>query len=74
NGNVVLATNILLFPVHKGVPLLHSTVLSDMFSLIQNPIIFDSMDSYEGLPLVMLAGDKGKDVAHLLRAIYEQGY
>ncbi|KLO06564.1 hypothetical protein SCHPADRAFT_895329 [Schizopora paradoxa] len=88
DGNVVLATNALLFRVHKGVLSLHSTVLSDMFALIQEPVveqhlsqgdsssmdIFDSVDSYEGLPLVMMAGDKGDDVAHLLRAIYERGY
>ncbi|KLO07145.1 hypothetical protein SCHPADRAFT_662166 [Schizopora paradoxa] len=29
---------------------------------------------YEGLPLVTLAGDKGTDVEHLLRAAYERQY
>jgi len=29
---------------------------------------------YEGVPLIVLAGDKGEDVVHLLRTVYEHGY
>ncbi|KLO16671.1 hypothetical protein SCHPADRAFT_202900 [Schizopora paradoxa] len=29
---------------------------------------------FDGLPLVALAGDKGEDIAHLLRAVYEPRY
>ncbi|KLO09648.1 hypothetical protein SCHPADRAFT_943465 [Schizopora paradoxa] len=86
DGNVVLATDTLLFRVHKGVLSFHSTVLRDMFDIVQDPTtrgrdgegtsssmeIEDGADVYEGLPLVMLSGDKGEDVVLLLRAIYER--
>ncbi len=78
DGNVVLATDSLLFRVHKSFLSLHSSVFKDMFDL---PFVApgDVEDqntaevAYEGLPLVALAGDKGEDVAHLLRAAYERG-
>ncbi|KLO16690.1 hypothetical protein SCHPADRAFT_937718 [Schizopora paradoxa] len=78
DGNVVLATDVYLFKVHKGVLSLQSTVFRDMFDLSNAVISTDGgneiesvQDTYEGVPLVTLVGDDGEDVAHLLRAVYE---
>ncbi|KLO08388.1 hypothetical protein SCHPADRAFT_931813 [Schizopora paradoxa] len=81
DGNVVLATDSLLFKVHNSVLSMQSSVFKDMFEL---PTIDGAQAStsgagmapelYEGLPLVKLVGDKGEDVAHLLRAVYERQY
>lgn len=79
DGSVVLATDLYLFKVHKGVLSLHSSVFKDMFEL---PSIMDGgvaggigtgegQEMHEGLPLVTLAGDKGEDVVHLLRRVYD---
>ena len=32
----------------------------------------EKLEMYEGKPVVVLAGDSGEDVVHLLRAIYER--
>ncbi|KLO06122.1 hypothetical protein SCHPADRAFT_910540 [Schizopora paradoxa] len=85
DGNVVIATNTLLFKVHKGVLSLRSSVFKDMFEFPAvnsgsnnvNDIegtIGTIAELYEGLPMVTLAGDKGEDVAHLLKATYEPHY
>ncbi|KLO16679.1 hypothetical protein SCHPADRAFT_847866 [Schizopora paradoxa] len=82
DGSVVLAADEYLFKVHKGVLSLHSPVFKDMFEL---PDIMDGsveggigtgedQEMYEGLPLVTLAGDKGEDVVHLLRRVYDSRY
>jgi len=82
-GNVVLATDSLLFKVHMGILSLQSSVFKDMFELpnINCSVAGQSVGSagiapelYEGLPLVTLVGDEGKDVEHLLRTIYEHHY
>ncbi|KLO16687.1 hypothetical protein SCHPADRAFT_937715 [Schizopora paradoxa] len=78
DGSVVLATDTYLFKVHKSLLSLHSSVFKDMFE----PLNFngevsggigtgEAQEMYEGLPLVTLVGDKGEDVAHLLRAVFE---
>lgn len=79
DGNVVLATDTFLFKVHNSVLSMQSSVFKDMFEL---PTIDGANASsggagmapelYEGLPLVKLVGDKGEDVAHLLRTVYER--
>jgi len=89
DGNVVLATDSLLFRVHKSFLSLHSSIFKDMFDLphvsagdsggsdgVRNMRNATAMarDEYEGLPLVSLVGDKGEEVAHLLRAVYDRGY
>lgn len=68
-------------PCHKGVLSLYSTVLRDMFDLPIVPADSDNEpsthgainpDVYDGLPLVVMSGEKGEDLMHLLRAIYER--
>lgn len=78
DGNVVLATDVYLFKVYKGILSMHSSVFRDMFELPNvggngDGHIGGGMapDSYDGLPLVTMVGDKGEDVVHLLRAVYE---
>ena len=78
DGNVVLATDQYLFKVHKSLLALHSSVFKDMFELLNvdgsnaaEICVGSEQDVYEGLPLVTLVGDKGEDVVHLLRTIYE---
>ncbi len=81
DGNVVLATDSFLFKVHKSFLSSYSSVFRDMFELpnVDGSIAGQSesgagivSEMLEGLPLVILAGDKGEDVVHLLRAIYER--
>jgi len=81
DANVVLATDSYLFKVHKSVLSMQSSVFRDMFEL---PTVDGAHSGqsgagmtpelYEGLPLVTMVGDKGEDVAHLLRVAYERQY
>ncbi|KLO05403.1 hypothetical protein SCHPADRAFT_946936 [Schizopora paradoxa] len=77
-GDIILSTNTYLFKVHKDVLSLQSSVFRDMFELDEDEYIGRrarmGQELYEGLPLVALAGDKGEDVAHLLRAAYYREY
>lgn len=78
DGNVILTTDLYLFKVHKSLLSLHSSVFKHMFEL---PNVGSStagensagvaQEMYDGLPLVTLVGDKGEDVVHLLRTVYE---
>ncbi|KLO07748.1 hypothetical protein SCHPADRAFT_945039 [Schizopora paradoxa] len=80
DGNVVLATDASLFKVHKSLLAVHSSVFRDMFELpnVGHAGVVPGRDdaglaseAYEGVPMVTLVGDKGEDVAHLLRAVFE---
>ncbi len=81
DGNIILKTDTFLFRIHKGVLSGQSSVFKDMFDLSAGEEIKANdgewaveivQDLFEGLPIVPLALDKGKDVAHLLRAVYER--
>ncbi|KLO06118.1 hypothetical protein SCHPADRAFT_861672 [Schizopora paradoxa] len=81
DGNVVLATDKYLFKVYKGLLSMHSSVFRDMFELpnVGRSSAGDiddgsAQEMYEGVPLITLAGDKGEDVVHLLRALYDHRY
>ncbi|KLO08385.1 hypothetical protein SCHPADRAFT_944478 [Schizopora paradoxa] len=83
DGNVVLATDTYLFKVHKSLLAVHSSVFRDMFELPNvghaDPMPGQggaglALETYEGVPMVTMVGDKGEDVAHLLRAVFEPNY
>lgn len=68
DGNVVLATETLLFCVHRGVLARQSTFFASLFSLPQPNA---AGDTYEGIPMVMLHGDDGDGMKHLLHCLYD---
>ncbi len=76
DGDVVLATESLLFKVHKLILSLQSSVFRDMFDLPTVETVDEGggiiPEMYEGLPMVTLVGDRGEDVVHLLRTAYER--
>lgn len=80
DGNVILRTDTFLFRVHKGVLSSLSSVFRDMFEVASEELgegedsweVEMMQDPCEGLPLVSLEEDRGEDVAHLLRAVYER--
>ena len=78
-GDVILKTNTLLFKVHKDVLSLQSSVFKDMFDFPAvngeqsgGDISGDTRETFEGLPMVYLVGDRAEDVVHLLRTVYER--
>ncbi|KLO20218.1 hypothetical protein SCHPADRAFT_35694 [Schizopora paradoxa] len=83
DGNVVLGTNVYLFKVHKSVLSMHSSVFRDMFELpTEEDLDMGSSDIgavgmapelYEGVHFVSLSDD-GREMEHILRAVYERGY
>ncbi len=81
DGNMILATNTLLFRVHKGVLSFQSSVFRDMFALPTtedpdndaNEVVGMAPELYDGFPLVTLP-EEGEDVEHLLKTIYDPRY
>ncbi|KLO07728.1 hypothetical protein SCHPADRAFT_836207 [Schizopora paradoxa] len=78
DGNIVLATDVHLYSVHRGVLALNSTVFKDMLELPNIGTTSNSAaggtaigDSWEGKPLVRMVGDSDEDVYHLLKALYD---
>ena len=78
DGNVVLATDVHVYCVHRGVLARNSTVFKDMLELpnVGNTSNLEaggveSGDSWEGKPLVRMVGDSDEDVYHILMAIYD---
>ncbi|KLO07725.1 hypothetical protein SCHPADRAFT_945017 [Schizopora paradoxa] len=78
DGNIVLASDVHLYCVHRGVLARNSTVFKDMLEL---PNVGDASnnemetavreDSWEGKPLVRMVGDGDEDVYHLLMTLYD---
>ncbi|KLO07729.1 hypothetical protein SCHPADRAFT_836184 [Schizopora paradoxa] len=78
DGNIVLATDVHLYCVHRGVLAWNSTVFKDMLELPSVGITSNSAadgivigDSWEGKPLVRMVGDRDEDVYHILMALYD---
>ncbi|KLO07727.1 hypothetical protein SCHPADRAFT_894416 [Schizopora paradoxa] len=81
DGNIVLATDVHLYCVHRGILALNSTVFKDMLELPNVGNTSKSAedgittgDSWEGKPLVRMVGDRDGDVYHILMAIYDVSF
>ncbi|KLO08390.1 hypothetical protein SCHPADRAFT_944483 [Schizopora paradoxa] len=81
DGNVILATDNHLFKLYRSFLSLHSTVFNDLFrSANNNDINVERIglkilpELYDGLPMIRFMEDDGEDVAHLLRAAFENNY
>ncbi len=76
DGNIVLATDVHLYCVHRGILAKNSSVFKDMLSLPCVAGMVNGMDgangeSWEGKPLVKMVGDSDENVYHLLMALYD---
>ncbi|KLO05408.1 hypothetical protein SCHPADRAFT_946941 [Schizopora paradoxa] len=67
DGSIVLATDVHLYRVHKGMLAKYSRVLSDMFEF---PTGNGNTDCWEGVPIVRMVGDSDKEISLLLKALY----
>ncbi|KLO07731.1 hypothetical protein SCHPADRAFT_859791 [Schizopora paradoxa] len=81
DGNIVLATDVHLYSVHRGVLARNSTFFKEMLELpnVGNTSISEvgsigNGDSWEGKPLVRMVGDSDEDVYHILMAIYDSRF
>ncbi|KLO07733.1 hypothetical protein SCHPADRAFT_1001440 [Schizopora paradoxa] len=78
DGNIVLATDVHLYCVHRGVLARNSTFFKEMLELpnvgnTSNSEVgsIENGDSWEGKPLVRMVGDRDEDVYHILMALYD---
>jgi len=71
DGSVVLATDVHLYRVHKGMLAKHSTVLSGMFEI---PSGDANTECWEDVPIVKMAGDSDEEVYILLKALYNRNF
>ena len=69
DGNIVLASDVHLYRVYKGILAKHSKVLNDIFEI---PTGDGNTESWEGVPMVRMVGDKDEEVSVLLRALFER--
>ncbi|TDL16717.1 hypothetical protein BD410DRAFT_795113 [Rickenella mellea] len=70
DGNIILATDLSIFRVHRSMLSKNSSVFADMFSMPQ-PMNSLEEPSVEGLPVVVLT-DNDADVTHLLNFVYDR--
>ncbi len=69
DGSIILATDVHLFRIHKGILAKHSSFFHDMFNLPTSKIL--NVDEYwEGVPVVKMVGDSDEEVDLVLRALY----
>ncbi|KLO07218.1 hypothetical protein SCHPADRAFT_945467 [Schizopora paradoxa] len=71
DGTIVLATDVHLYRVHKGMLAKYSTVLNDMFEM---PTGESNSECWEDVPIVEMVGDKDEEVSILLKALYERNF
>ena len=69
DGTIVLATDVHLYRVHKGMLAKYSTVLSDMFEM---PTGESNTDCWEDVPIVRMVGDKDEEISNLLEALFDR--
>ncbi|KLO06256.1 hypothetical protein SCHPADRAFT_695050 [Schizopora paradoxa] len=80
DGSIVLATDVHLYRVHKGVLARNSSVFKDMFNFptsVEGGGMNDdatNAEEWDGVPMVKMAGDSDEDVYHLLMALYDREY
>ncbi|TDL16697.1 hypothetical protein BD410DRAFT_795097 [Rickenella mellea] len=70
DGNIILATNLSLFRVHRGLLSMNSPVFADMLSMPQPGRLEDTV---EDLPVVEI-NDDDTDFTHLLCFFYDHRY
>ena len=79
DGSIVLQTDLHLYRVHNSMLAKYSSVFKDMFEMpnggdggrVSGGV---DEDTYDGLPLVRMAGDSDDDVFHFLMTIYNREY
>lgn len=69
DGNVVIASEDMLFRLHRGIVCHHSQVFRDMFSA---PHTGESTDVVEGCPVVRVS-DSGENLASFFTLLYDGG-
>ena len=69
DGTIVLATDVHMYRVHKGMLAKYSTVRSDMFEM---PTGESNTDCWEGVPIVRMVGDKDEEISNLLEALFDR--
>ncbi|KLO07213.1 hypothetical protein SCHPADRAFT_1001827 [Schizopora paradoxa] len=71
DGNIVLATEVHLYRVYKGMLVKHSMVLNNMFEI---PTGDANTERWEDVPMVQMVGDKDEEVSALLEALYDRHF
>ncbi|KLO06823.1 hypothetical protein SCHPADRAFT_945786 [Schizopora paradoxa] len=80
DGSIVLQTDVHLYRVHKSILAKYSSVFRDMLDMSSgggrngNSGGNADADSWDGLPLVRMAGDSDENVYHLLMTLYDRDY
>ncbi|KLO04229.1 hypothetical protein SCHPADRAFT_808263, partial [Schizopora paradoxa] len=79
DASIVLATDVHLYRVHKGMLANYSSVFKDMLEMPTGEEDNDgggSVDSnhWDGLPLVRMAGDSDENVSHFLMSLYDRDF
>ena len=74
DGNVILATDVFLYRVHKGVLANYSSVFKGLFEQSDDvELIMDSVsESWNGVPVVKMVDDKDEDVYNFLKTLYDR--
>ncbi|KLO07214.1 hypothetical protein SCHPADRAFT_881953 [Schizopora paradoxa] len=71
DGSIVLATDVHLYRVHKGMLAKYSKVLSDIFEI---PTGGAKAERWEDIPMVRMVGDKDDEVSVLLKSLYDRNF
>ncbi|TDL16711.1 hypothetical protein BD410DRAFT_696956, partial [Rickenella mellea] len=69
DGNIILATSLSIFRVHRGMLSMNSPVFADMLSLPQPEVAENTIEGLPDIPVVELSDDD-QDFTHFLRFCY----